>query len=232
MQGLVEAGGGEDTREVVAVDYGDPVGVVLEYVLGACLRGAPSGTWARMPRVWSATPAAAGAASTGLMIGSAGSTESAILAELYAKAMSNAGFHTPVKTLADRELYEPALEKGQIDVVPEYAATLAEFLNTKVNGQHAGPVASSDVTATVTALGEIAEPRGLKVLSAGKAVDRNAFAVSREFAGQHHLKTLSDLGAAKLKIGLAAGDECPDRPYCVPGLKDARRHKTGEVADQ
>jgi glycine betaine/choline ABC-type transport system substrate-binding protein len=34
------------------------------------------------------------------------------------------------------------------------------------------------------------------VLPAGKAVDQNAFAVSKDFAAQHHLKTLSDPGAA------------------------------------
>jgi osmoprotectant transport system substrate-binding protein len=157
-----------------------------------------------------------------LVVGSAGFTESAVLAQLYAKVLSNAGYSTSVQTLQNRELYEPALEKGQIDVVPEYAATLAEFLNAKVNGAAeaaAHPVASSDVTTTVAALTKLATPRGLKVLPAGKAVDQNAFAVSQDFAAQHHLKTLSDLGASKLKIKLAAGDECPDRPYCEPGLK-------------
>lgn len=185
-------------------------------LLAGCSAGKDA---APAPGTAAATPAAADASGTDLVIGSAGFTESAILAEMYAKVLSNAGFHTSVKTLANRELYEPALEKGQIDVVPEYAATLAEFLNTKANGQKAAPVASGDVTATVAALGKLARPRGLKVLPAGKAVDQNAFAVSQEFAGQHHLKTLSDLGAAKLKIRLAAGDECADRPYCEPGLK-------------
>lgn len=169
-----------------------------------------------------AAATAAAAAATGgqdLVVGSAGFTESAILAELYAKVLANAGYHTSVKTLANRELYEPALEKGQIDVVPEYAATLAEFLNTKANGAKAKPVASSDVTATVAALTKLADQRGLKVLPAGKAVDQNAFAVSKDYAEQHHLTTLSDLGASGLKIRLAAGDECPDRPYCEPGLK-------------
>ncbi|QIY53171.1 hypothetical protein HEP86_23195 [Streptomyces sp. RPA4-5] len=32
---------------------------------------------------------------------------------------------------AHREPYEPALEKGQVDVLPEYASTLAEFRNAK-----------------------------------------------------------------------------------------------------
>ncbi|MCQ4046427.1 ABC transporter substrate-binding protein [Streptantibioticus rubrisoli] len=154
-----------------------------------------------------------------LVIGSAGFTESAVLAQLYAKVLGDAGYATSVQTLNNRELYEPALEKGQIDVVPEYAATLAEFLNAKMNGAKAKPVASSDVTGTVAALTKLAEPRGLKVLGVGDAVDQNAFAVTKSFADQHHLKTLSDLGRSKLPVKLAAGDECPDRPFCEPGLK-------------
>lgn len=117
----------------------------------------------------------------------------------------------PPLTLGNRELYEPALENGRIDVVPEYAATLAEFLNTKANGANAEPVASSDATATAAALTALARTRGLKVLPPGKAVDQNAFAVSKDFADRHRLTTLSGLGAAKLKIKLAAGDECPDQ---------------------
>ncbi|MEU7282988.1 ABC transporter substrate-binding protein [Streptomyces sp. NPDC045431] len=157
-----------------------------------------------------------------LVVGSAGFTESSVLAELYAQVLKDAGYTTSIRTVENRELYEPALEKGEIDVVPEYAATLAEFLNAKVNGPKASeekPVASSDVTATVAALEKLASPRGLKVLPVGGAVDQNAFAVSREFAEKNKLKTLSDLGASKLKVKIAAGDECEIRPFCAPGLK-------------
>ncbi|MFI2237849.1 ABC transporter substrate-binding protein [Streptomyces chrestomyceticus] len=154
-----------------------------------------------------------------IVIGSAGFTESKVLAEIYSKIISDAGYRTTVKTLANRELYEPALEKGQIDVVPEYASTLAEFLNAKKNGPNPKPVASSDIGKTVAALKTLAEPRGLKVLPAGEATDQNAFAVTKEYAARHHLKTLSDLGRSKEKIKLAAGEECETRPYCKPGLE-------------
>jgi osmoprotectant transport system substrate-binding protein len=154
-----------------------------------------------------------------LVVGSAGFTESALMAELYSQLLEDAGYRTSVKTLKNRELYEPALEKGQIDVVPEYAATLAEFLNGKENGPKAAPVASNDVDETVEALKKLAEPRGLKILPAGEAVDQNAFAVTEEFAAKHDLKTLSDLGKSKQKIKLAAGDECDIRPFCRPGLE-------------
>jgi osmoprotectant transport system substrate-binding protein len=154
-----------------------------------------------------------------LVVGSAGFTESQVMAELYAKVLAEAGYDTSISKLKNRELYEPALEKGEIDVVPEYAATLAEFLNAKENGPKAKPVASSDADKTVAALEKLAGPRGLKVLPAGEAVDQNAFAVTKDFAGKHDLKTLSDLGDSGEKIKLAAGDECEERPFCRPGLE-------------
>ncbi|MFH9268146.1 MULTISPECIES: ABC transporter substrate-binding protein [unclassified Streptomyces] len=158
-----------------------------------------------------------------LVVGSASFTESKVLAELYAQILGDAGYSTSVTTVKNRELYEPSLEKGEIDVVPEYAATIAEFLNAKVNGAkkaQAEPVASGDAAATVAALEKLAEPLGLKVLPAGKAVDQNAFAVSKEFAEKNNLTTLSDLGKSKIKVKIAAGDECEVRPFCAPGLKE------------
>ncbi|NGO68632.1 ABC transporter substrate-binding protein [Streptomyces boncukensis] len=154
-----------------------------------------------------------------LVVGSAGFTESEILAELYAGVLSGAGYSAGVKKVKNRELYAPELEKGRIDVVPEYAATLAEFLNAKKNGPKAEPVASSDRDATVAALKKLAAPRGLTVLPAGDAVDQNAFAVTKAYAKKHGLKTLSDLGASKEKVTVAAGDECETRPFCRPGLE-------------
>lgn len=154
-----------------------------------------------------------------LTIGSAGFTESDLLAQMYALLLNQAGYQTSMLTVANRELYEPALESGQIDVVAEYAATFADWLNAKTNGADAPPVGSPDLDATMAALRKLATPRGLTVLDAGRAVDQNAFAVTEAYAAQHHLKTLSDLGKSELEVRLAAGDECVQRPYCEPGLK-------------
>ena len=154
-----------------------------------------------------------------LTIGSAGFTESDLLAQMYALLLNQAGYKTSLLTVANRELYEPALESGQIDVVAEYAATFADWLNAKTHGADAPPVGSPDLDATMTALRRLATPRGLTVLDAGRAVDQNAFAVSASYARQHGLKTLSDLGASGQSVRLAAGDECVQRPYCEQGLK-------------
>ncbi|MGW8942740.1 ABC transporter substrate-binding protein [Streptomyces koyangensis] len=157
--------------------------------------------------------------SSRLTVGSAGFTESDLLAQMYALLLRRAGYETELITVANRELYEPALENGRVDVVPEYAATFADWLNAKENGPDAEPVGSPDLATTMKALRRLATPRGLTVLDPGKAVDQNAFAVTREFAAEHSLRTLGDLGASGLPVRLAAGDECVSRPYCQPGLE-------------
>ncbi|TGA97917.1 ABC transporter substrate-binding protein [Streptomyces sp. MZ04] len=155
-----------------------------------------------------------------LVVGSAGFTESDLLAQMYSLLLNKAGYGAEILSVANRELYEPALESGQIDVVAEYAATFADWLNAKKNGADAEPVGSPDLATTMRALRDLATPRGLSVLDPGKAVDQNAFAVTASYARQHRLKTLSDLGRSGLPVRLAAGDECVQRPYCAPGLKE------------
>ncbi|MEU4501912.1 ABC transporter substrate-binding protein [Streptomyces sp. NPDC024089] len=154
-----------------------------------------------------------------LTIGSAGFTESDLLAQMYALLLNRAGYSTKIISVTNREIYEPALESGQIDVVPEYAATFADWLNAKKNGADATPVGSPDLAATMKALRALAAPRGLTVLDPGRAVDQNAFAVTARYAAEHHLRTLGDLGRSGLPVRLAAGDECVQRPYCAPGLE-------------
>ncbi|MFE0647204.1 ABC transporter substrate-binding protein [Streptomyces sp. NPDC059534] len=155
-----------------------------------------------------------------LVVGSAGFTESDLLAEMYALLLQSAGYRTKLLTVTNRELYEPALESGRIDVVPEYAATFADWLNAKENGPDAPAAGSPDPVATMSALRALAGPRGLTVLDPGRAADQNAFAVTAAYAAEHRLSTLSDLGAARLPVRLAAGDECVRRRYCAPGLKE------------
>jgi osmoprotectant transport system substrate-binding protein len=155
-----------------------------------------------------------------VVIGSAIFAESEVLANLYAGLLQNAGFTTSIKTVTTREIYEPALENGQIDVVPDYAATFTEFLNHKLNGTNAATVATTDKVSTVAELNKLAAKVNLKALQASDAADENAFAVSKDFASSHNLKTLSDLGQAKLPVKLAAPAECKSREFCGQALTD------------
>jgi osmoprotectant transport system substrate-binding protein len=156
-----------------------------------------------------------------ITIGAANFPENKTLGALYAYVLKKAGFSATVRTIGNRELYEPALEKGEVHVVPEYAGTLTEFLNQKVNGKSAKPKASSDLDATVTALTELGDKVGLKFGKPAPAADQNAFAVTKKFAEKYQVTTLSEFGAkcsGKATV-LGGPPECPKRPFCEPGLQ-------------
>jgi osmoprotectant transport system substrate-binding protein len=165
-----------------------------------------------------------------IVIGAANFSESQTLAELYKIALAAAGYTPTTQTIGNRELYEPALEKGQIHVVPEYAATLAEFLNGKANGASASPVASPDVDKTVTALKDLGGKVGLSFGKASTANDQNAFAVTSEFASKYGLKSLSDFaGKCSGKDSILGGPaECPKRPFCQQGLENTYKISFGQ----
>ena len=154
-----------------------------------------------------------------VVVGAANFSENQTLANIYADVLNAAGFSASVQTVGNRELYEPALEKGSLTVVPEYVGTLTEFLNKKQNGPTAAPKASGDLDATVTALTELGTKVGLKFGKPSDAADQNAFAVTKAFADKYSVKSLSDL-AAKCGGGVSLGGppECPQRPFCQPGL--------------
>lgn len=155
-----------------------------------------------------------------LVVGAANFSESQILANLYAIALEGAGFTAEVKPVTNREVYGPALERGEITVFPEYVGTYTEYLNKKKNGPDAPAVASGDLDATVEALRPLAEEVGLTVLEPSPAADQNAFAVTRAFADENDLRTLSDLAEVEGELVLGGPPECPERPFCQPGLEE------------
>lgn len=154
-----------------------------------------------------------------VVIGAANFSESATLSEVYKAVFEQAGYDVSVRTIGNRETYLPALQKGDLTMTPEYAATLTEFLNQKVNGADAKPVASSDIGATVEQLTALGKEQGLSFGKASAAQDQNAFAVTTEFAQKHSVSTLSELAAACGGLVLAGPPECPERPFCQPGLE-------------
>mgnify|MGYP000971145662 CR=1 FL=1 len=156
--------------------------------------------------------------------------ESQLVANLYAGALNAAGHPAEVKTLTNREIIVPALEKGDVEVIGDYAGTLTEFLNKQVNGPDAPAKASSDLDTTMRALRELAAQEGLVVLDPAEARNQNAFAVTKEFAAEHNLKTLSDLAAYSQQnpVVLGGPPECPQRPFCLQGLERTYGLKVSE----
>ena len=140
--------------------------------------------------------------------------ESSILAELYGQALEHDGYAVNYKLLlGTREIVAPAIENGQIDIYPGYAATDLEFYN-KGAGE-----ATGDATATTDKLNSHLQSIGLVALTPSAAVDQNAFAVTKATAAKYNLTKLSDLAAIGNQLVLGAGPECPTRPFCQPGLE-------------
>jgi osmoprotectant transport system substrate-binding protein len=140
--------------------------------------------------------------------------ESSILAELYGQALAHDGYTVNYKLLlGTREVVAPAIENGQIDIYPGYAATELEFYN-KGAGE-----ANGDAVATTAKLNGHLQSLGLVALTPSAAVDQNAFAVTKATATKYSLTKLSDLAAIGNQLVLGAGPECPTRPFCEPGLQ-------------
>jgi len=194
---------------------------VLTAVAGAALLLAGCGSSTTSTSSSGAAGTTAPTAKGAVVVGAFGFGESKILANVYADVLKKAGYDASVKELTNREVVEPALEKGDVQVVPEYLSTLTEFLNAKVNGANPPAKASGDVEKTLAALTALATPLGLTPLTPSAAADQNAFAVPAEFATAHNLTTLSDLATYSKTnaVRLGGPPECPKRPFCRPGLQ-------------
>ncbi|MFI5493318.1 glycine betaine ABC transporter substrate-binding protein [Actinoplanes sp. NPDC051859] len=167
-----------------------------------------------------------------LTVGAANFAESKTLGELYNIVLTAAGYTVKVQQIGNRELYEPALEKGEIDVVPEYAATLATFLSGKVEGKDAKDPSSPDLNTTMTNLKALGDKSGLDFGTPASAQNQNAFATTDTFASKYGVKTLSDLatkcsGAATV---LGGPPECPQRPKCQQGLVQTYNFQAGKFS--
>jgi len=164
-----------------------------------------------------------GGSSESITLGSANFPESTIIAYMYYDALKAVGVKVSIKpNIGAREVYQKALVNKEIDVVPEYVSTVAEYWNTQINGKDAStnsPIASTDAQATDDKLKALVAPKGLTVGPPSPAADQNAFAVTKDFADKNSLKTLGDLAKLNGQVVLGAGPECATRPFCAPGLE-------------
>ena len=176
-----------------------------------------------------ASPDAGGAALDSVTVGGANFTEMRIMQEMYAALLGDAGYEVEIISSDAREIYAPALVDGQIDVIPEYAATMAEYLNREVNGPDAPVVATNDAAATVEAMRPLAEELGLVVLEPAEAASQNGYAILESLAAEQDISTLSEFAAFMPQIRLAATEECPERPFCQPGLEEVYGFEVTEL---
>jgi osmoprotectant transport system substrate-binding protein len=180
---------------------------LLALVMSACAPGEGG----------SSTPASAGGESQSadlptITIGSAGFWESAVVAEIWAQALEEAGFTVERSLeLGARDVTHPALVDGQINLMPEY---IGGFLAVTYGGEP-----TPDVDESLDALRTAMEADGLVAFDPTPGTDADGFAIRSETAEELSLATMSDLAevAGDLRWGVA--QECGDNPNCGPGLE-------------
>ena len=150
-----------------------------------------------------------------IVVGVSGAfAENQIVAEMYASVLEHAGYTVERQfDLRSREISQSALESGQIDLKPEYLSSLLLFLDPNAE--------PSDDSADVAAKdGAQLGSRGISVLTPSPAQDTNVFVANAETAQRLGLTTMTSLAAVANQLTLGAPAECPQRPFCLTGLRD------------
>lgn len=159
-----------------------------------------------------------------IRVGSYDFSENQVLAEVYAQAIRRVGLPVQVQHgVGTREVVEPALEQGVVDIVVDYEGTALQFVDPEQ------PAAGRSPGDLHTALTQAMGRRGVTVFAAAQAEDQNGFVITAAFRGQRHVSQLSQL--APIAAGLTFGGpaECPQRPLCLPGLQQTYGIRFGHV---
>lgn len=146
-----------------------------------------------------------------IIVGSANFPESALLAEIYAGALTAKGVKVEKKlNIGSRETYIPALQDGSIDLIPEYTGNLAQYFNKDAKATDADGV-YAELKAAI--------PATLTILDKSVAEDKDAVVVTKDTATRLSLKSIGDLQPYAKDLTLGGPPEWKTRPSGVPGLK-------------
>lgn len=159
-----------------------------------------------------------------ITVGSANFAESTILAEIYAQVLEAEGYEVDRKlNIGSREVYFPALERGEIDLLPEYTGALVRFLTKDETS------ATSDSQETYQRVSAELEERDLVALDFSDAQDKDAIVVTKETADRLNLSKVSDLAPHASGLVFGGSPECPTRPSCLKGLREVYELEFKEV---
>jgi osmoprotectant transport system substrate-binding protein len=152
-------------------------------------------------------------AARSVVVASANFPENALLAELYAGALRADGVEVETKlNVGSREVLFPALQQGEVGVVPEYSGALLEYLRK----------GESEATDAATQVGEIraALPDGLTVLEPSAAQDQETVTCTRAVVDRYRLRSLEDLAPVSGDLVFGGPPELPGRDgFGLRGLK-------------
>lgn len=152
-----------------------------------------------------------------IKVGSTNFGEQEIVAEIYSQILESAGAKVDRKfKLGNREVVAPALEKGDIDLYPEYVGSYTLFLDKNAT-------VPTDVTKAVAQLRGLTEPKGVVLAEPAPAEDKNGFVVTQATSDKYKLHNVSDLAHVPDTLMLGGPPECPQRPFCAIGLQQTYR---------
>jgi osmoprotectant transport system substrate-binding protein len=154
-----------------------------------------------------------------LTVGSANFPESVLLAEIYAGALEAQGAEVTVEpNIGSREVYYPAIETGEIDLLPEYTNSLLSFVLRQDD-----PEATPEATNVEEQLAELEDvlPDNLTVLTPSTAEDKDVIVCNQETIDQYGFTDLSGLGEVSGEITLGGPPEFAERsPFGIPGFQE------------
>jgi osmoprotectant transport system substrate-binding protein len=150
-----------------------------------------------------------------IVVGVSGAfAENQLVAEMYALVLEDAGYTVERDTdIHSRESSQSALESGQIDVKPEYLSSLLLFVDPS-------DTASNDPADVAAKVQAALAPKGIQVLTPSPAQDTNVFVANPQTADRYDLSTMSSLAPVAGQLTVGAPPECPQRPFCLTGLRD------------
>jgi osmoprotectant transport system substrate-binding protein len=157
-------------------------------------------------------PTEAPAVKPEVRIGSDGFYESQLVAEMFAQVLEADGYPvTRTLGIGARQVRQPALENGQIDVSPEYVGSgLGYYDTSQITG---------DGQANRDALAAILTAKGISVFGISPGEDTNAAVVRQDTATELSLATMSDLAAVQDQLRWGLPPDCDANPLCKGALE-------------
>lgn len=144
-------------------------------------------------------------------VGSADFPESEIIAEIYAQALEAEGVEVERNfQIGAREVYLPAMENAEIDLMPDYTGNLLSYLDPETTATSA-----EDIEAELPE----ALPEGLDILYPAPAENKDSLNVTEEFAEDNDVESIGDLAELD-QVSLAANPEFAERSYGIPGMEE------------
>jgi len=149
-----------------------------------------------------------------IVVGSQQYYSNEIIAELYAQVLEKDGFEVKRNfNIGQREVYIPQLEKGAIDVMPEYSGNLLQYFDKDSDAKTADQIDDGL---------DKALPKGLRVLDEAEATDQDSYTVTKKFSEDNDVTSLADLKNVDEKLHRHGKTE----------FEKTRKHGAGEVENE